>query len=231
MKEDHQTFIELLKGLIFEPIEDSIPLERRLAANRTVQGRKLRLMADSATSVGEMANEMSDSLGQEKAVLAILLDKATKRRKAVGSADEAAKDAEYVRLCGEIAESRKNIDELEDMVNDSFADKAEAIKMINEQSDNFARLARQDASLVRRDKMIGLREEQQSMRENILKVFPEDQSNVRERASKKLDKRERRLSAREDVIDAMWQHQSAGKPEEVAPDAAGVMAEIEKSLK
>lgn len=231
MNDNHATFLEMLKSMIVEPIEDAIPLERRLAANRTVQGNKLRQMADSATSVGEMANEMADSLGQEKAVLATLMDKATKRRKAVGSAEAAAADKEYVRLCGEIAESRENIAELEDMVKDSFSDKEEAIKMINEQSDNFARLARSDASLVRRDKMVGLREEQQAMKENILKVFPEDQSDVRARASKKLDKRERRLAARKDVINAMWEHQTAGQPEEVAPDAVGVMAEIEKSLK
>lgn len=230
MSDNSRTIVQLLKDMIWLPIEDSIPLERRLAANRTVQGNKLRQMADSATSVGEMANEMSDSLGAEKAVLATLLDKAKKLRQTLGTAEAAAQNKEFVRLCSEIAESRANIAELKDMVRDSFSDKEEAITLINEQSDNFARLARQDAGLIRRDKMVGLREQQQQMKENILHVFPEDQSDMRARAVAKLDKREHRLAARKDVINAMWEHQTAGQPEEVAPDAAGVMAEIEKSL-
>lgn len=230
MSDDTKTFVEFLKSLVIENVEDRVPLERRLAANRTVQAKKLRAMADSATTVGEMANELSDSLGSEKAILATLLEKAKKLRQAMGSAEAAAKDKEYSRLCGEIAESRKDIADLEAMVNESFVDKQQAIDMINEQSDNFARLARQDASLVRRDKMVGLREQQQAMRENILRVFPEDQSDVRQRAAKKLDKRENRLNARKAVIDAMWDHQSAGQPEEIAPDAQSVMDEIEKSL-
>lgn len=230
MGNDAQTFVEFLKSLVVESVEDAVPLERRLAANRQVQAKKLRTMADSATTVGEMANELADSLGSEKAVLATLLEKAKGRRLKLGSSEAAVKDKEYSHLCSEIAESRKDIADLEAMVNESFADKQQAIDMINEQSDNFARLARQDASLVRRDKMVGLREEQQAMRENILRVFPEDQSDVRQRASKKLDKRENRLNARKNVIDAMWEHQSAGQPEEVAPDAQSVMDEIEKSL-
>lgn len=230
MGDDAKTLVEILRSVIFDTVEDSIPLERRLAANRTVQAKKIRVMADSATTVGEMANELSDSLGAEKATLSILLEKAKKIRVAKGSAEEAGKDKEFVRLCGEIAESRKEIASLEAMVAESFADKQQAIDMINEQSDNFARLVRQDASLVRRNEMIGLREQQQAMRENILRVFPEDQSDVRERASKKIDKRENHLASRKSIIDAMWEHQSDGKAVEAAPDAQGVMDEIEKSL-
>lgn len=231
MSDDAKTFITFLKNLVVEKVEDQIPLERLLAAHRTVQGQKLRKMADSATTVGEMANELSDSLGQEKAVYATLNEKAKKMRAGFGSREEAEKDEGYIELCNEIAESRQTIAELNDMVKDSFSDKAEAIKMINKQSDDLARLARQDASLVRRDKMVGLREQQQEMRENILKIFPEDRSDVRERASKKIDKRENRLKSRKEVIDAMWAHQSAGKPVEVAPDAKSVMDEIENGLK
>jgi|WetSurMetagenome_2_1015567.scaffolds.fasta_scaffold81321_2 hypothetical protein len=230
MSDDSKTFVQFLKNLVVEEAEDSMPLERLLAANRTVQAKKLRTMADSATTVGEMANELADNLGSEKAVLATLLDKAKARRQTLGSQDAAAKDKEYISLCTEIAESRKEVADLESMVNESFADKQQAIDMINEQSDNFARLAREDSTLVRREKMVDLREQQQQMREEILRVFPEDQSDVRQRAASKLDKRENRLESRKSVIDAMWEHQSAGKPQEAAPDAQGVMAEIEKSL-
>lgn len=229
-RDDTKTFVEFLKSLVLEGVEDQIPLERRLAANRTVQAKKLRTMADSATTVGEMANELADNLGSEKAILATLMEKAKSRRQALGSKEAADQDKEYKSLCAEIAETREEIADLEKMVSESFADKQQAIDMINEQSDNFARLAREDAALVRRDKMVGLREQQQEMREQILRVFPEDQSDMRQRAAAKIDKRENRLASRKSVIDAMWEHQNAGRTQEVTPDAKGVMDEIEKSL-
>lgn len=231
MSDDAKTFFEVIRSLIVETTEDAVPLERLLAAKRTVQARKVRIMADKATTVGEMTSELADNLAAEKLVLATLLDKATKRRKALGTKEAADADKEYSRLCGEVAETRENIAELESMVKESVSDKQEAIDMINEQTDNLARVARKDASLVRKDKMLDLREEQQKMREDILQVFPEDQSDVRERAVKRLDKRERKLNARKDVVNAMWAHKTAGQPEEVDTKAADVMAEIENSLK
>jgi len=231
MSDTTKTFVEFLKSLVVEKIEDQIPLERLLAAHRKVQNQKLHQMADAGTDVRDMAYDLSDSLGETKAVLATLLDEAKKRRVAVGSAEAAKTDKEYLRLCAEVAESRENVEDLEEMVKEGFKDSQDAIDMINEQTDNFARVARQDASLVRRDKMVGLREAQQEMREQILQVFPEDTSNVRERAINKIEKRERRLKSRIEVINAMWEHQKAGHPVEVAADAQGVMDEIEKSLK
>lgn len=227
---DAQNIFQMIKDFVVETIDDAAPLERTLAANRHVQGQKVRDMANSATSVGAMANDMAQQLGEEKAVLAELLAKATKRRQGFATKEEAEKDKEYVRLCNEIAKSREEVAEIEQMVKDSFADKAEAIAMVLEQSENVSRLERTDANLVRKSEMIGLREQQQAMKENMLRVFPEDQSDVRERASKKLDKRVNRLAARKDVTNALWEQKTSGSPVEADPDGAGVMEEIEKSL-
>lgn len=231
MNDDTRTFFELVRSWIVEEAENAVPLERMLAAKRTVQARKIRVMADKATTVGEMTSELADNLAAEKLVLVTLTDKAKARRQELGSKEAAAADQEYKRLCGEIAETRDNIAELEDMVKESVSDKQEAIEMINQQTDNLARVARKDNSLVRREKMLDLREEQQKMREDILQIFPDDESDVRERAVKRLDKRERRLASRKDVVDAMWSHKKVTSAMEEVPNAQGVMDEIENSLK
>ncbi len=225
------TVVEFVRGLIVEAVDDSMPLERGLAAHRSVQAKKVKKMADTATDVRDLAYQMANDLAAEKVVLNEVTEAAKKRRKSFVTQEEAKKDKEYIRLTQEIAESRENVAELEAMVAESFADSDEAINMINTESDNLARVARQDAQFVRKEKMTSLREQQLASKEAILKIFPQDQSNYRARQSKKLDKRITRLKSRNDVVDAMWQHQNpAGEQQEVGSGAEGVMDEIEKSL-
>lgn len=228
---DLDTFVQYVRDLIIETADDSMPLERGLAAHRHSQARKIKKMAGMATSVRDLAYEAADNLAKEKIVLAELLEAAKNRRKQFGTRAEAEADKEYARLCDEISESKTNIAEMEEEAAESFKDSDEAIRLINDQSDNLARVARADSRMIRREKMVSLREQQQVMREQILNVFPEDRSDYRQRQSDKLDKRERKLKARKDVVDAMWQHQNpAGKAEEVGVGAKSVMDDIESSL-
>lgn len=230
-KDTLATAVEFVRGLIVEVVDDAMPLERGLAAHRQVQANNVKKMADTATDVRDLAYQMAADLAAEKIVLSEITEAARKRRKSFATQEEAKKDKEYIRLTEEIAESRENVAELEAMVAESFADSDEAIKMINQESDNLARVARQDAQLVRKEKMTTLREQQLASKEAILKIFPEDQSDYRARQSKKLDKRVTRLKSRTDVVNAMWQHQNpAGEQPEVGAGAEGVMEEIEKSL-
>lgn len=226
-----ETWVEVVRGLLVEVGDDAMPLQRGLAAHRAVQTRKVKKMTDVATDVRDLAYENADILAKEKIVLAELTDAATDRRKLFPSLEEAKKDKEFSRLCDEIAESKINIADMEADVADSFKDSEDAIKLINEQSDNLARVARMHGKMVRREKMITLREQQQAAKEEILKIFPDDQSNYVQRQSDKLDKRERRLKSRADVTNAVWNHQHpAGAKEEVSDGAQSVMDEIEKSL-
>src|SRR3989344_286061 len=120
MSNTAKTFVEFLKSLVVEKVEDQIPLERLLAAHRKVQNEKLHQMADSGTDVRAMAYDLSDSLGESKAVLATLLDEAKKRRIVVGSVESAKTDKEYLRLCAEVAESRDDVADLDEMVKEGF---------------------------------------------------------------------------------------------------------------
>jgi hypothetical protein len=223
-----ENIIQLIKDWMFEVEDRYVPLERQLAANRHVKGKTVKEMAANATSVGAMANDMAQDLGEEKAVRATLLEKAKARRKQLASAEAAATDPELIELANEIAESDAEIKEIEQMVKDSFRDKADAIRMVLDQSKIVEKLERKDASMVRRGEMITLRETQQAMKENMLQVFPEDTSDLRDRHEKSLSKRENRLAARVDVIDALWAEKSKRAPVEPTVDAQSIMAEIEK---
>jgi len=232
MTDSFAVFTQFVKDLILEKTDDAMPLERGLAAHREVQAKKVKKMGDTAIDVRELAYEMADNLAKEKIVLAELNDAAKKQRAKSKTLEEAKKDVKYVRLCDEIDRSEKDIAGMETEVAESFSDSQEAIAMINEQTDNLARIARDDNRMVRKEKMLTIEEQQQKMREEILRVFPEDKSDYRERKAAGLDKRARHLSAHKDVVDALWAHQHpAGEATEATSDGAqSVMDRIEKSL-
>lgn len=198
--------------MFIEGVEDSVPLERRLAYDRQRRAEKLKTGLDAATNIAAYAEQMVRSLAEARIAAANVRDEITAHVTAAQAASkrgdhatEASEMDQAAALADDLAEAEADIAELEAMVNDQLADKAAAKQMILDQARQLERLAQKDSRLVSRVRMTEMREQALELKEALAGVIPQDASNIRERALTQAQSREDRVKARGEIVDALWQ--------------------------
>lgn len=218
----------MIFGIFLESAEDSVPLERRLAYDRAKRAENLRKQMKSAEDVGAAAELMVQQLAEARIVAANLRQEAKAHLKAAASAaargDKATQEQEEARataLAEELASAEEDVRALEQLVEESLADKQAAIDMVLEQARELEKLARGDARLVARARMTEMRRQQLELREQMMELVPGDQSNIRARIQERVAQEEARYRARRDVVDAMWRQKAGARARAATTTAAG----------
>ncbi len=222
-------FFRMILGAFLESAEDSVPLERRLAYDRLKRAENLRKQMKNAEDVGAAAELMVQQLAEARIVAANLRQEAKAHLQAAASAaargDATTQGQEESRasaLAEELASAEEDVRALEQLVQESLADKQSAIDMVLEQARELEKLARGDARLVARARMSEMRRQQLELREQMMELVPGDQSNVRARIRERVVQDEARYRARKDVVDAMWKQKAgAARARAGATTAAG----------
>lgn len=209
--------LQIVLSIFVDRAEDAIPLERRLAYDRTRRSGSLKNMMGSATDVGEIAEQMVQSLAEARIIQGNLRDEIAGHLKAAKAAagrgdlvTEAREKDMAAALADDVAEAEAEVAELEAMANDSLSDKQEALQMVLDQAQELERLAQKDARLVSRVRMSGMRQQSLDLKEQMLDLIPEDTSTIRQRATEQAKRTENRVKARGDVVNALWQQRRKG---------------------
>ncbi len=230
-------FFRMILGAFLESAEDSVPLERRLAYDRLKRAENLRKQMKNAEDVGAAAELMVQQLAEARIVAANLRQEAKAHLQAAASArargdqdTQAKEEARASALAEELAMAEEDVRALEQLVEESLADKQAAIDMVLEQSRELEKLARGDARLVARARMSEMRRQQLQLREQMMELVPGDQSNIRARIRDRVVQEEARYRARKDVVDAMWQ-QKAGAARARAGTTTAAGAAVLEQLK
>jgi hypothetical protein len=230
----------MIFGAFLEGAEESVPLERRLAYDRVKRAENVKKQMKSAEDVGAAAELMVQQLAEARIVAANLRQEAKAHLQAAASAaargDDVTRQQEESRavaLSEELAMADDEVHTLEQFVADALSDKQEAISMVLEQSKELEKLARGDARLVARARMTEMRRQQLQLREQMMELVPNDQSNMRARIDEKVNHDEARYRARKDVVDAMWkQKRTAATSRTLSTSAAGaaVLDELKREV-
>jgi hypothetical protein len=231
-------FFRMVFGGFVESAEESVPLERRLAYDRVKRAENLKKQMGAAEDVGAAAEMMVQQLAEARIVAANLRQQTKahlqKAQAAAARGDTVAQqeeEAAAASLANELAEAESEVRDLEGLVEDALSDKKEAIAMVIDQSRQLEKLARGDARLVARARMTSMRRQQLELREQMMELVPEDQSNARARIQTKISQDEARYRARKDVVDAMWDaKQGSVKARESETTAAGA-AKLDEIMK
>lgn len=212
-----------------ESAEDSVPLERRLAYDRVKRSENLKKQMSSAEDVGAAAEMMVQQLAEARIVAANVrqqvknhLQRAQAAAARGDTVTQQEEEAVAAGLANELAEAEGEVRDLERIAEEALSDKKEAIKMVIDQSRELEKLSRGDARLVARARMTDMRRQQLELREQMMELVPEDQSNTRARVQQSIARDEARYKARKDVVDAMWDaKRGAMKAQEMETTAGG----------
>lgn len=226
-------------SFFLEGAEDSVPLERRLAYDRTKRAENLKKQMGAAEDVGAAAEMMVQQLAEARIVAANLRQEAKAHLEAASAAahrgDAVTQEREESRataLAEELAMAEEEVYMLESLVEEALSDKREAIDMVLDQSKQLEKLARGDSRLVARARMTDMRRQQLELREQMMDLVPGDQSNMRARIQEQVVKDEARYKARRDVVDALWDQKRTSTTERVAQTAKGAakLAELKAEV-
>jgi hypothetical protein len=211
-------FFSMLASFFIEGLEDSVPLERRLAYDRQEKAGKFRKMMDAATDVGEAAVYMVEALAGARIVKANVRDEtlgylqAAKAAQAKG--DKAAEEdalAAAAALADDLGEAEAEVAELIAMVDEGLRDKEVAKQLLLRQARELEKLARKDARLVARVRISEMKEQTLELKEAMLNLVPEDANNMRTRAIEMSKRKKARVDARSEIVDALWQQKKRGE--------------------
>lgn len=208
----------MFASIFIEGIEDSVPLERRLAYDRQEKAGKFRKMMDAATDVGEAAIYMVEALAEARIVKTNVREetlgylKAAKAAQARGDkASEEGALAAAAALADDLGEAEAEVAELVLMVEEGLRDKEDAKRMLLRQARQLEKLARKDARLVAQVRISEMKAQTLELREAMLNLVPEDADNMRTRAIEMAKKQKARVAARSDIVDALWQQKKRGE--------------------
>lgn len=232
--------LRLFFSIFVEGIEESVPLERRLAYDRQERSAKLRQMMDKATDVGEAAEMMVQGLAETRIIVANIQDQvrahlqAAKAAQVRGdSATEEDQRASAAALADDLAEAHHEVSELEQMVGEAMRDREESKQMVLRQARELERLSRRDSRLVARVRMTEMKAESLQLREALLELVPEDADNFRQRALEGVRRREVRAKARSEIVDALWQQKRRGQialDMQTTARGAQILRQLEKEV-
>jgi hypothetical protein len=226
-------------SFFLEGAEESVPLERRLAYDRTKRASNLKKQMGAAEDVGAAAEMMVQQLAEARIVAANVRQEAKAHLEAANAAGhrgdtvtQQREEARAVALAEELAAAEDEVVMLENLVEDALFDKRESIDMVLEQSKQLEKLARGDSRLVARARMTEMRREQLQLREQMMDLVPGDQSNMRARIKEQVAKDDARFRARRDVVDALWDQKRSASTDRVAQTAAGAakLAELKAEV-
>ena len=228
-------FFRMLMGIFVDRAEDSVPLERRLAYDRVKRAENLKKQMGAAEDVGAAAEMMVQQLAEARIVAANLRHEAKQHLQAAaaaaGKGDATPAEAEEARatsLAEELAQAEAEVGDLERVVEDALQDKKEAIHMILDQAKELEKLSRHDTRLVARARMTGMRRQQLELREQMMDLVPNDQSNIRARAQERLQTDEARYRSRKDVVDALWDQKRRTTTDRMLTTSAAGAAKLEE---
>lgn len=233
-------FFRMLASMFFDFAEDSVPLERRLAYDRQEKSGKLSLMMDKATDVGQAAEMMVQSLAEARITATNLRSEITAHVQAAKNAATRGdtisvenENAAAAALADDLAEAETEIAGLEQVVNETLKDKKDARDMVLNQARDLERLARQDTRLVARVRISEMRGEALQLREAMLQLIPEDRDNIRQRAQQNAQKTQARVTARTELVDALWEQKRRGTLARSAVSSArgrDILAQIQEEV-
>ncbi|MFN8423077.1 MAG: hypothetical protein U0470_06690 [Anaerolineae bacterium] len=228
-------FFRMLFSIFIDRAEDSVPLERRLAYDRVNRAENLKKQMGAAEDVGAAAEMMVQQLAEARVVSANLRHEAKQHLQLAAAAaakgDTSTAEAEEARatsMAEELAQAEAEVGDLEQLVADALQDKKEAINMILDQAKELEKLARNDTRLIARARMTGMRRQQLELREQMMDLVPNDQSNIRARAQEKLQSDEARYRSRKDVVDALWEQKRRATTDRMMTTSAAGAAKLEE---
>lgn len=225
-------------SFFLEGAEDRVPLERRLAYDRARRAENLKRQMNAAEDVGAAAELMVQQLAESRIIAANLRHEAKAHLTAAAAAASRGDDTTRVQeegraraLSEELAEAEFDIAQLEQLVEDSLADKKEAIAMVLDQAKELEKMSRGDSRLVARVRMTEMRRQQLALREEMMELVPGTQDTVRARVREKSERDEARYRARRDVVDALWSQKRRGMADQALSTSAAGQAKLEELMK
>jgi len=228
-------FFRMIFGIFIDSAEDRVPLERRLAYDRVNRAENLKKQMGAAEDVGAAAEMMVQQLAEARIVSANLRHEAKQHLQLAATAaakgDATTAEAEEARatsMAEELAQAEAEVGDLEQVVEDALQDKKEAIHMILDQAKELEKLSRHDTRLIARARMTGMRRQQLELREQMMDLVPNDQSNIRARAQEKLQSDEARYRSRKDVVDALWGQKRRATTDRMMTTTAAGAAKLEE---
>jgi hypothetical protein len=211
-------FFSMILSFFVEGLEDSVPLERRLAYDRQEKAAKFKKMMDAATDIGEAAVYMVEALAEARIQQSNIREqtrgyieaaKAAQARGDIAAEEDAL--AAAAALADDLAEAEAEVAELENMVEEGLRDKEEAKSMLLRQARHLEQLARKDTRLVARVRISEMKEESLKLKEAMSDLVPEDADNMRARAVQMAKKKKARVDARSEIVDALWKQKRQGQ--------------------
>jgi len=221
-------FFKMIASLFVEDLEDSVPLERRLAYDRGERGEGLKKMISGASDVGEIAEILVQDLATARIELANIRAQAMHHidnaKKAAAAGNTTTENSEYslaAALADEMADAELDLQELEQMVEESLKDKQEAKEMVLHQAKELEKLARGDRRLVATARMSKMRTQRAALKQAMGELIPGDQDDLRTRAKDQVRRANARSKAHAEIVDALWDQKHAGKINRAVTSARG----------
>lgn len=228
----------MIMSMFIEGAESSVPLERRLAYDRSRRAANVKAQMQAAEDVGAAAEMMVQQLAEARVMAANLRSEAKAHLEAAAAAasraDDVTRQQEESRaaaLAEELAEAEAEVQGLEQLVEESLADKKEAITMVLDQSRELEKLARGDSRLVARVRMTEMRRQQLQLREQMMDLVPGDQNNVRARLREQASRDDAKFKARRDVVDALWKQKRRSVTDRALSRTAAGRAKLDELMK
>lgn len=205
-------FIRMLLSLVFEGLEETIPLERRLAHDRQEKAEVLEGMLDKSEDAGAQARLLSGSLAEARIIVTNLNEEAEDHlqsaKAAVARGDMATEQSEHAAaaaLADDLAEREAWVRELEAIVAEAFQDDVEVRQMVLDTSLQLERLADKDALLISQQKTAEVRMAMTKLREDVLELIPEARDDIRQTARRRVREMRARADSRKETVDALWE--------------------------
>jgi len=229
--------IRTILGLLVENIEDTVPLERRLAQDRADKAEMFKQMMNRATDIGAAAEGMVRQLAEQRVVASNLEQEIAHHVRAAKTAAQRG-DAQTEKvemdaataLSNDLAEAQSDLQEMEASVNDALKDKDAARVMVLEQSRQLAQLAQHDSRLIARVRISQMRQQSTALKEAMLNLVPGDQSDIRARAAAQASKLADRTKSRSEIVDALWQQQKGKRVVTTTNAGAEILSRIQKEV-
>jgi|SRR3989344_6102483 len=210
-----RNLFRMLFSFLIEDAEDRVPLERRLAFDRQERSRKIDGMKESAISHAERAEMLVQRLAEANIKAANRREEIkmhlTKAKNAKSKEAEEEELANAAILADDLAEWETYREDLQEDVDDSFAEKQENIRMISQQVRDLEMLAGKDDRTVAKVYMAKMKEERARLRESMLGLIPERDDDFRQKAEAKASRMVASSNAREEITNALWKAKKEGQ--------------------
>ena len=207
-------FLKMLMSIFWDEVEESVPIERRLAFDRQERAEHWNRMKGKATDIGEIAElavqQLAEAKVAEENLEDAVRDALEEAKQAQGRGDARGEEDARGRaavLAEDLAETRAWIAELDEDVEGALQNQKEAIALVVRQSEELKRLAHKDMMLVSRIRRSEMRSQMLELQEALLQSVPDDRSNLRQRAEDQADRLAARTEARSKVVAALWENQ------------------------